>query len=173
MDLLQLNVALIDSWHTKVRLGPSNLKHLSRRPKSMSTSRLTRFLSCAPPFQLLPNRGYAFKSDLHIKWVRPEKIHSTRPEKSGDLEPIAKIAPDSLRVDFRDSEELKTADEVVKKLFTLEFAPRNETIKAYKEDMLGRVKRHPLDSESIEAKIALWTGTIRSLQVIYILEQDC
>lgn len=30
-------------------------------------------------------RNYAFKSDLKIKWVRPEQIPCYKPEKSGDL----------------------------------------------------------------------------------------
>lgn len=33
-------------------------------------------------------RNYAYKSDLKIKWVRPEKISCIDPRKSGDLEKI-------------------------------------------------------------------------------------
>lgn len=109
-------------------------------------------------------RNYAFKSDLKIKWVRPEKIPCTKPQKSGDLEPINTISSNEFLFDFKNSQELQSADDVVKKLFTVGFAPRAELIRSYRHEMVDRVKRHTLDNESIEVKIASWTGAIRSMQ---------
>lgn len=129
-------------------------------------ARLTTRTLTNPP--LLHNltfaRNYAIKSDLKIKWVRPEKICCTKPEKSGDLEPKSEVQPSDLLSEFRESKELQTANDVVKKLFTLEFAPRSEIVKSYKQEMVKRVQRHPLDEDSIEVKIAAWTGSIRSMQ---------
>lgn len=55
----------------------------------------------------LISRNYAFKSDLKIKWVRPEKIPCYKPQKSGDLLPMRPIAGSELLKDFRMSKELE------------------------------------------------------------------
>lgn len=51
-------------------------------------------------------RDYAFKSDLKIKWVRPEKISCIKPEKSGDLAKLPPLNPNELLPDYKDSKEL-------------------------------------------------------------------
>lgn len=51
-------------------------------------------------------RHYAFKSDLKIKWVRPEKISCIRPEKSGDLRPAEVIPADTTLLNFQQCREL-------------------------------------------------------------------
>lgn len=53
------------------------------------------------------SRTYAFKSDLKIKWVRPEKIPCYKPQKSGDLHPMRPIAGSELLKDFQNSKELE------------------------------------------------------------------
>lgn len=103
-------------------------------------------------------RNYAFKSDLKIKWVRPEKIPCIMPQKSGDLKPKQQVDNSVLRYEFRHSKELESADETVRKLFTVEFGPPSAKNKIYREELISRVKRHELDAGSIEAKIARWTG---------------
>lgn len=97
-------------------------------------------------------REYAFKSDLKIKWVRPEKIPCYKPEKSGDLTANKPIDKSSLILEFRESKELKSANNDVKKLFTLEFAPRWMTTQVAVKDNVDLVKRHPLDYGSIESR---------------------
>uniref|UniRef100_A0A182QMJ2 Small ribosomal subunit protein uS15m n=1 Tax=Anopheles farauti TaxID=69004 RepID=A0A182QMJ2_9DIPT len=109
-------------------------------------------------------RTYALKSDLKIKWVRPEKIPCIRPEKSGDLQPMPKIAGNELLKDYRESKELETANEHVRNLFTLENNRRREMVENFKEHMVRRVYRHELDYGSMEAKLGLMTARIRSLQ---------
>lgn len=66
-------------------------------------------------FKLLNNkaisttiRNYAFKSDLIIKWVRPEKISLTDPRKSGDCSGVTPIDPKLLRKPFDKSKEMET-----------------------------------------------------------------
>lgn len=44
-----------------------------------------------------------------------------------------------------------SAGDIVKRMFTLEFLPRKETVNARKEKMLDLVKRHELDRNSSEA----------------------
>lgn len=112
------------------------------------------------------SRHYAFKSDLKIKWVRPEKIPCYKPQKSGDLQPMRAIAGSDLLKDFRNSKELENADDTVKNLFSLEHNPRREMLENFKEEMVKRVQRHDLDYGSVEAKLGLMTAQIRSLQEV-------
>lgn len=53
-------------------------------------------------------RHYAFKSDLKIKWVRPEKIPSIHPQKSGDCSMLPPVNPKELMLGFDKSKELET-----------------------------------------------------------------
>lgn len=110
-------------------------------------------------------RGYAFKSDLKIKWVRPEKIPAYKPEKSGDMEKYNPAIDKSFILpEYTESKELATANDLVKRLFALEFAPRRRAVEIFKKSMVDAVKRHPLDTHSTEAKIARYTGNIRAMQ---------
>ncbi|XP_066254416.1 small ribosomal subunit protein uS15m [Euwallacea similis] len=109
-------------------------------------------------------RSYAFKSDLKIKWVRPEKIPCFKPEKSGDLSPKPPIDKNQYLLEFRNSKELETANDYVKRLFTLEFNSNKQSQKVYLHESINKVKRHEYDNTSIEVKLARWTGQIRAWQ---------
>lgn len=50
----------------------------------------------------------SLKSDLHIKWVRPEKIACWDPKKSGDLVPQEPLDMTKVPLEYQESEELKT-----------------------------------------------------------------
>lgn len=63
---------------------------------------------CNNPYIYQVIRNYAFKSDLKIKWVRPPKIPSIKPEKSGDLVPLPPVDKKQYPLEFQNSEELKT-----------------------------------------------------------------
>ncbi|XP_014279188.1 small ribosomal subunit protein uS15m [Halyomorpha halys] len=108
--------------------------------------------------------NYGLKSGLPIKWVRPEKIPCIRPEKSGDLEPLKKVDLKTLAPEFQDLEELKKADENVKKLFTLEFLPYKSTVSYLRKEYSDRVKRHEFDTKSPEVRVAKMTADIRDMQ---------
>lgn len=114
----------------------------------------------------LLSRNYAFKSDLKIKWVRPEKIPCYKPQKSGDLRPIRSIGGTELLKDFQSSKELESANDTVKGMFSLEHNRRREMLENFKEEMVKRVQRHDLDYGSMEAKLGLMTAQIRSLQEV-------
>ncbi|CAG9839717.1 unnamed protein product [Diabrotica balteata] len=117
----------------------------------------------------IPNifsRNYAFKSDLKIKWVRPEKIPCFKPQKSGDLQGYPDIDKKQFQLQFRDSKELQTADDNVKKLFTLEFAPRSCSSRLFQYNMMEKVRRHEHDYSTVETRIARWTGIIRAMQEV-------
>nr|CAI5870429.1 unnamed protein product [Callosobruchus analis] len=121
-------------------------------------------ISYHSPIKNVLCRSYAFKSDLKIKWVRPQKIPCFKPEKTGDLEGVPQIDKEHVILDFKESKELSTADNNVKKLFSLEFAPHKHTNRLYIHEFVDKVKRHEYDIASIEVKIAKWTGVIRALQ---------
>lgn len=53
-------------------------------------------------------RNYAFKSDLKIKWVRPERISCIEPQKSGDCSPFPDIDKSKYTLEFENSKELET-----------------------------------------------------------------
>lgn len=109
-------------------------------------------------------RTYAMKSDLKIKWIRPVKIPSHKVEKSGDLKSMPAIDKSLPQFPLKDCKELETADEITKRLVSLEFSPRWKAMQYYVREMVDQVNRHPLDRGSIEARIARWTACIRSLQ---------
>ncbi|KAH8410892.1 hypothetical protein KR222_007170 [Zaprionus bogoriensis] len=109
-------------------------------------------------------RDYAFKSDLKIKWVRPEKISCIKPEKSGDLAKLPPLKPDELLPEYKDSKELANADETVKSLFKLSNNPKILTTRFYREQMVRDVQRHAQDFGSMEAKLAKMTANIRRYQ---------
>ena len=50
------------------------------------------------------------------------------------------------------------ADELVKRVFTLEFSPRNHSFRVLKYDMINSVRRHDLDMGSSESKSELEMG---------------
>lgn len=88
----------------------------------------------------------SFKSELKIKWVRPEKISCTKPEKSGDRSKLAEVDKSQLMMGYDQVEELKKADEVVKSLFTYQNNPRKHGIHLIKANTISEVQRHPLVS---------------------------
>ncbi|CAF4960052.1 unnamed protein product [Rotaria sp. Silwood1] len=86
------------------------------------------------------------------KRVLPAHMYKPRPRwETGDIDPypnfdLSKI----LRPGFENSEELKTADDVVKRVFTLEYATRAEIQQYYSDYLVKAVQRHPLDQSSYE-----------------------
>lgn len=116
-----------------------------------------------PVMRTSATRGYAMRSDLKIKWKRPEKISCIKPEKSGDCSPLPMIDPKQFMLEFQKSQELQKADEKVQNLFRIENNPRRERIKIYVEETIGNVQRHDLDYGSIEAKSEFLSFT----QLIY------
>ena len=102
-------------------------------------------------------RNYAMKSDLKVKWIRPLRVPCYKPEKSGDLKAFE--CPDQKRfiLNFEKSEELKTANELVKNMFTLEQNGRRESVEILKKETVDLVKRHDLDNGSLESKSKLST----------------
>lgn len=60
-----------------------------------------------------------------------------------------------------------SADEQIKKLFTIENNPRKRMFEVYRNEVIKQVQRHAQDFYSMESKIAFFTARIRSLQEEY------
>jgi small subunit ribosomal protein S15 len=97
-------------------------------------------------------RNYAFKSDLKIKWVGPERIPCIDSRKTGDLEKFERPEGNLLMANYEKSEELKNADEMIKEMFTLDKNKRSEAVLIYKREMIGSVRRHESDYGSSEVR---------------------
>ncbi|KAI4467220.1 28s ribosomal protein s15 mitochondrial [Holotrichia oblita] len=70
------------------------------------------------------------------------------------------------QIEFRNCKGLEDADEIVQRLFKLEFASHKKIVQSYLKDITDSVQRHPFDKGSIESRIARWTGAIRAWQEI-------
>lgn len=106
---------------------------------------------------LTQTRNYpGMKHELydHIQWVRPAKIPSTEPVKSGDLVPIKTPSKDELIIPLRrrPSELLENINELTKKVLSVEMNPRKKLVGLVVEEMIDRVKRHDTDWGSMESK---------------------
>ncbi|CRL08535.1 CLUMA_CG021342, isoform A [Clunio marinus] len=131
-------------------------------------SKTFKLISLTAPVtsSVILSRNYAFKSDLKIYWKRPVKVPSISPEKSGDLEKITWPKENELMESYEKSEELKTADDLVKAQFTFAFNKRGAMVRVVTNETNQLVKRHCLDTASHERLIAGMTTKIRSLQDI-------
>ncbi|XP_015603946.1 28S ribosomal protein S15, mitochondrial [Cephus cinctus] len=109
-------------------------------------------------------RNYAFKSNLKIKWVRPEKPSCISTEISGDLGLDVKVDPNEYCKKYWNSKELEDADDIVKKMFTLDFNKRKTTVVVQREKITSLVKNHFMDTTSMETIIAKMTNQILQLQ---------
>jgi len=116
------------------------------------------------------SRKYATTiADYKITWIRPEKVPNLSSERSGDQGLKVQVKPSDFGKMYKELPELKDASDIVKKIFTLQFLPRKETIDIRREKVLDLVKRHELDQRSPEAQIAIMTSDIHQLQE-YLIE---
>lgn len=91
----------------------------------------------------------------YIKWVRPAKIGATHPSKSGDLRPLDVPKKDEYILNHGESEALKNANELTKRIFSLDLNPRKFAMEKAEQELIAKVQRHPLDYGSMEAKCKL------------------
>ncbi|XP_026471000.1 28S ribosomal protein S15, mitochondrial-like [Ctenocephalides felis] len=93
-----------------------------------------------------------FKSDLKIKWVRPEKIPCIDPRKSGDVEPVMYPNSKKLPLEFKDSDIVSNVEESVLDMFSIGKSRRRLTCELTRENMKDRVRRHKYDESSRETR---------------------
>lgn len=105
--------------------------------------------------------------EKRIKWERPVKVPCILPQKSGELSGLPEIDYDKPPPLYEKSKEYQTASDHVKRIVSLKFQPSSVRKQAMKDSMIQKVKRHVLDTKSVECKIAKWTAIIRNMQVHY------
>ncbi|XP_011869526.1 PREDICTED: 28S ribosomal protein S15, mitochondrial [Vollenhovia emeryi] len=103
-------------------------------------------------------------ADYKITWVRPEKLSHLSLERSGDQGLKDDVKSSDFGKIYNELPELKDASDIVKKMFTLQFLPRKETVDVRRDKILQLVKRHRLDRKSPEAQIAIMTSDIYQLR---------
>jgi len=74
---------------------------------------------------------------------------------------LPRIDPDSPRMAFRAVDQLVTAPESVRKMFSIGYGERSDVTDAWKAAVVSQVKQHALDSQSLESRIAWLTALIR------------
>lgn len=67
----------------------------------------------------------------------------------------------SPRLAFGHVDVLTTAPDTVKRIFSVEYGTRRDLTDAWKKSLIDKVKKHELDKESLEMKIAWLTSLIR------------
>lgn len=115
-----------------------------------------------------PSRSY-YKHQVEvakrIQWKRPVKVPSIRPEKSGDLSGLPEVDLNVPPPLFSQSSEYQSASDTVKRVLSIKFRGKEEIRQAKIDSLTEKVKRHKLDTNSVEYKIAKWTAIIRNMQV--------
>ncbi|XP_069752428.1 small ribosomal subunit protein uS15m [Narcine bancroftii] len=74
------------------------------------------------------------------------------------------LSPTMLKKDYRDLEVVNKADDVVRRLLSLEMASHREKLKLKTSMLVEKVQRNPSDIGSTEVQIAILTAKIRNYQ---------
>lgn len=113
----------------------------------------------------LSRRYYATTiADYKITWTRPEEVSRLSPERSGDQGLKINVNSMDLIQEYAESPEMKDANDLVRRIFTLQFQPRKKVTKIKINKYRELVKRHEFDRLSPEALIANYTCQIHDLQ---------
>ncbi|XP_078042887.1 28S ribosomal protein S15, mitochondrial [Augochlora pura] len=105
----------------------------------------------------------------HINWIKPPRKTEADPTQSGDLGLDISVKQDEIALYYNRSKELEDANDIVKKMFSIQFQHRKEFRNMKREKVMALVKRHKSDRGSTESAIAAMTSEIQYLQE-YMLE---
>jgi len=109
----------------------------------------------------------------HWRPVRSLRTPFTKPlnfDYSGDLDlSVGEVDMKSPKPGYENVPELLTADENVRRIFSLEYATHADVMKKRVDEVLRKVQEHPLDVRSLEVKIAKSTVNIRN-SITYCLQ---
>lgn len=102
------------------------------------------------------------RNKLPFEYVRPPRLRHIF--LSGDKEGLKSVDVNSIGPKFRECEGLKMSNETVKKLLSIDFAPKELSAKVVKWEYMRKIQRHMLDVGSMETTVAALTGKIRNMQ---------
>ncbi|KAJ1522891.1 hypothetical protein ONE63_002033 [Megalurothrips usitatus] len=118
----------------------------------------------------VPSRSF-YKHEIEVKkriqWQRPVKVPCILPEKSGDLSGLPELDLNKPPPLFDQSSEYQSANKYVKAILSLKFQYPSFLRECKIKAVTDQVKRHNLDTNSVEVKIAKYTAIIRNMQVHY------
>lgn len=165
---IQVKNVLLSLHHSSRECSYNLIREFTRLscvPTNQNKCHFVKFDSCK-----VPTRDY-HKHEVEVKkriqWVRPKRIPCFVPQKSGDLSGLPDIDLSKPPPLFEESEEYKTANDLVKRVLSLRYQPAQARKQSYVDTVVAKVRRHRLDVKSVEAKIARWTVIIRNMQVHY------
>lgn len=110
------------------------------------------------------SRGAVTIDDYKIKWTRPPRILISDPQQSGDMGLDITVKPTETKLYYQNSKELENANDLVKKMFSVQFQSHKEFKNLKREKIIALVKRHMSDRGSAEVRIAAMTSEIHDLQ---------
>lgn len=105
------------------------------------------------------------KQLIKIKWKRPDPVPFNDPRKSGDqVVDIGPLDMDKPTLDFAKCQNLESAPENVKKVFSCNHKGRRSGVDSVKKDFVDKIKRHEYDETSREVAITKFTVQLRAMQ---------
>lgn len=132
---------------------------------------LLKFSGCQKPLGMLQLRAY--KAEFNIEWLPPPKVPFIHPSKSGDKSGLPEVdlkrpqyyfSRSCCNTDIDELTEKSGLPEELKKLITLEFASHRKHVQVIKHDAMEKIRRHVLDTASMETRITAITVSIRNQQ---------
>ncbi|XP_077454958.1 small ribosomal subunit protein uS15m [Stigmatopora argus] len=77
---------------------------------------------------------------------------------------VSDLPPSMLKMEYAAVPLAQTADDIVKRLLSLELASHSDKMALKTEQLIAKVRRDESDRSSVEVKIAILTATIRNLE---------
>ncbi|XP_077577096.1 small ribosomal subunit protein uS15m [Stigmatopora nigra] len=77
---------------------------------------------------------------------------------------VSDLTPSMLKMEYAAIPFAQTADDIVKRLLSLELASHSDKMALKTEQLIAKVQRDESDRSSVEVKIAILTGIIRNLE---------
>ncbi|XP_014214438.1 28S ribosomal protein S15, mitochondrial [Copidosoma floridanum] len=109
-------------------------------------------------------RGYAIQRKIPVTWIRPTRPTCYSKEKSGDGGLDFDVKPEDCISHLKEAKELEDADDIVKKLVSVEFNGGKSLQRRKIEKAMNMVYRHNQDRGSTEVRFARMTARILRLQ---------
>ncbi|XP_023677042.1 small ribosomal subunit protein uS15m isoform X1 [Paramormyrops kingsleyae] len=102
--------------------------------------------------------GGSFAVQAVRHYARPSRRKKAPPSQLDDLSPA------TLKKDYAEVPLLNTADDLIKRLLSLELGSHKDRLKVKEQQLVEKVRRDDHDRSSTEVKVALLTARIRNYQ---------
>ncbi|ESO04800.1 hypothetical protein HELRODRAFT_172475 [Helobdella robusta] len=122
-------------------------------------------------YSYLKNQIQNYEKEIEIPVVAHKRGNHTIQNGTTDIElkAVSDLSEEVVKVDlscprpgFDKLKQYNEADDVIKKLFSLEFSTKQVTLEKMMEEVVSMVQDHPLDVKSMEVEIAKDTVAIRN-----------